>query len=69
MIEEKNSALKPILLTRNELRLIIHWKKNCDDETCPLYSIETGADFCNSLSEKLISAFNEWKEEEEITDA
>ncbi len=69
MSEENNSALKPMLLTRNELRLIIHWKKNCEDETCPLYSIEGGAYFCNLLIDKLVSAFNDWKEEEEIADA
>ena len=42
-----------------------HWKKICDDTSCPLYSIEGGSDFCNALSTKLIGAFNEWKEDEE----
>ena len=69
MSEGKKDTLKPLLLTRNELRLIIHWKKNCDDSSCPLYSMEGGNAFCESVIEKLVDAFNEWKEEEKIENA
>lgn len=61
--EKKEESLLPILVTKNELRLIIHWKKNCDDSSCPLYSVEKG-DYCEAVITKLVKAFRDWPEEE-----